>query len=406
MRTCRPLFQPHPGSIWDRRFFLEDCLVNGLGEVDWFAPRLQTLVPGGEAALGFRVRQTIPMHIERQEFEVNALALMAPSGSYLLSTRLSWRGPSIFTQDDERIKVDVIARRLDIRNQKFFGLGSTTPRSAISFFGERLDVAGISGTFPLSTWLSTTASMSYVSPKVSGASGGTVPSIQDTYTSAAVPALGASTEFMDYQMVLYLHRPVQSLPQPPVNYLKVTYDWFQDLGPTHYNFDELEAHVNFAQKIEKEISTPRQPWGSNLICMAAADQSCTYGTLVLNGLVTLARATEGNSVPFYFQPTLGGVDSGGMDTLRGFDTGRFRAANRVLVQAEFDKEVWDPFGIYLFGDAGEVTSRLSDFNRGAIRYDVGGGLLLKFGNDIVARAYVAGGGGEGEQYAIRFTSAQ
>jgi hypothetical protein len=68
----------------------------------------------------------------------------------------------------------------------------------------------------------------------------------------------------------------------------------------------------------------------------------------------LRRSGCGDS-PFYFQPTLGGTDIDGVDTLCGLVDYRLRAPDRILLQAEFYHNIQGPIGIYGFYDLGKVA---------------------------------------------------
>jgi hypothetical protein len=73
--------------------------------------------------------------------------------------------------------------------------------------------------------------------------------------------------------------------------------------------------------------------------MQQATGSCLAGTVTLTGRVTASYTGTVSSVPFYLQPTLGGADFDGIDTLRGLVDYRLRAPDRLLVQVDFDKPI-------------------------------------------------------------------
>jgi hypothetical protein len=66
------------------------------------------------------------------------------------------------------------------------------------------------------------------------------------------------------------------------------------------------------------------------------------GKLVLKELLTASYLGSNRLVPFYYQPTLGGTDIGGVDTLRGLVDYRLRASNRILLQVEFYHNIQGP----------------------------------------------------------------
>ena len=65
---------------------------------------------------------------------------------------------------------------------------------------------------------------------------------------------------------------------------------------------------------------------------------------------------------------------GGDQLLRGHFQGRYRDRQLLAVQAEYRLRVYGRFGMVGFGGLGEVAPQVSDFELGAIRPSVGGGL--------------------------------
>ncbi len=89
---------------------------------------------------------------------------------------------------------------------------------------------------------------------------------------------------------------------------------------------------------------------------------------------------QGQRVPFYLQPTLGGSDD-----LRGFRPYRFRDNNAVVLNAEYRWEAFSGLDMALFADAGRVfpewrliTSRTRDKSFGAgFRFNVRNDVFLR-----------------------------
>lgn len=89
--------------------------------------------------------------------------------------------------------------------------------------------------------------------------------------------------------------------------------------------------------------------------------------LALHGwYVGTEPTTTGGSVPFYLQPSLGGVS-----TLRGYTDYRFHDDHMVLAQVEMRLKVMTHVDFAVFGDAGNVAPRRSDLNFDKRSYGVG-----------------------------------
>jgi hypothetical protein len=76
--------------------------------------------------------------------------------------------------------------------------------------------------------------------------------------------------------------------------------------------------------------------------------------------------TTGGSVPFYLQPSLGGLN-----TLRGYTDYRFHDDHMVLAQAEMRLKLMTHVDFAVFGDAGNVAPRRGDLNFDKRSYGVG-----------------------------------
>jgi outer membrane protein assembly factor BamA len=79
--------------------------------------------------------------------------------------------------------------------------------------------------------------------------------------------------------------------------------------------------------------------------------------IALRARTTLMGTAEGQKIPFYMLPTLGGSDD-----LRGFADFRFRDRNLVVVNAEYRWEAFSGLDLALFADAGEVAASTRELN--------------------------------------------
>jgi hypothetical protein len=138
--------------------------------------------------------------------------------------------------------------------------------------------------------------------------------------------------------------------------------------------------------------------------MENSRKGCDLGSITSTTLLTTSYSSAGSSVPFYLQPTLGGADFQGVDTLRGLVDYRLRAPNRLLTQIDFDKAVANlgvkghpigQYGLYAFFDAGNVALTPGQLGDQSLHTDVGVGVSIAVQEKLVFRAYIAFGGGEG-----------
>ena len=93
--------------------------------------------------------------------------------------------------------------------------------------------------------------------------------------------------------------------------------------------------------------------------------------LSLRGRVETTTRKDGQELPFFMLPALGGGS-----TLRGYTSWRFRDRNSVLVQAEWRVLANRYLDAAIFYDAGKVTARRADLDLKGLKSDVGLGFRL------------------------------
>ena len=117
--------------------------------------------------------------------------------------------------------------------------------------------------------------------------------------------------------------------------------------------------------------------------------------LALHGWMAASDTDEGQFVPFYLQPSLGGHN-----TLRSYADYRFHDRHMVVVNAEARVAMMTHVDAAAFVDAGNVAARVGDLNFDKRSY--GAGLRLHSRRQTFARLDVAGGG-EGWRLVFRLT---
>jgi len=94
--------------------------------------------------------------------------------------------------------------------------------------------------------------------------------------------------------------------------------------------------------------------------------------IALHGASSLTTAGNGQRVPFYVQPTLGGPD-----TLRGYRYNRFYGDNSVMVNGEYRWFCSPILEMAAFADAGKVFQRWEQWNFHNLQSDVGFSVRFK-----------------------------
>lgn len=106
----------------DHRFPWEDCVIK-LGTLDWLAPTFANIAPGSSFAPGLRTQHEIN-HGETESLII-ARGFYSIKNFYFFEGRYD-RHFRLPRDEDEKATVSLFARRMDLHQQDFYGLGPST----------------------------------------------------------------------------------------------------------------------------------------------------------------------------------------------------------------------------------------------------------------------------------------
>jgi hypothetical protein len=175
-----------------------------------------------------------------------------------------------------------------------------------------------------------------------GAGKGSAPSVDDVYTPATLPGLGATPTYVHMQGTLGLDfRPSPGYSRTG-GYYAVTFHDFHDTSDLYgFRRTDYEAIQN--------IPVLHDAW-----------------VISLHGRLELANAADNQVVPYFMLPALGGGSS-----LRGFASWRFRDMNSLLLQADWRVLANHFFDMAVVFDAGRVAAYRSDLTKAPLKNDYG-----------------------------------
>jgi hypothetical protein len=223
-------------------------------------------------------------------------------------------------------------------------------------------------------------------PDISEGANTKYPSIEERFTDADAPGLELQPNFGAYTAFAIFQFPddLNALARLGGD-LRATYTVFDEINGSAFDFGR------FTFEAQERLPGVRES-----------------DTLTVHQLFSTATASEGARVPFYLQPTLGGVGQLlsfhdnilGSDstkaTLRGFRDLRFRGPHLILLQAEYRiAKLVGPIDVTLFSDAGMVGASRSDLAFPKLRVDGGFSVSLMTIDATALRLDVGMGGGEG-----------
>jgi hypothetical protein len=176
-----------------------------------------------------------------------------------------------------------------------------------------------------------------------GTGSGSAPSIEEVYTPATLPGLGAKPTYVHSQGTVALDwRGPSAGYSRRGGYYAVTAHDYED-NDSHFGFNQVDYDAL------QHIPLLREAW-----------------VLSLHGHVETTSTKSGQVIPYFMLPALGGGSS-----LRGFSSWRFRDRNSMLLQAEWRVMVNRFVDTAIFYDAGKVVARQSDLDFDGLKKDYG-----------------------------------
>ena len=259
--------------------------------------------------------------------------------------------------------------------EDFYGLGlQTTAAGRTSYLLDEGSVDVTAGVSP-ARWFTLSGTAEYRIERPGAGKDPKRPSIEAFYGEPDAPAFRTDLDFVRVGGQAYINAAPALQGAPVGGRYLFSLNRYLDRTADRYSFNRWD--VDLQQYVP--LFTP-----ARLIALRAHAA----------GVV----ADDGQDIPFYLLPTLGGSHS-----IRGYRVQRFRDRNSLLLQAEYRFGLNDFMSGALFYDAGKVAFDRQDlWNRDDFRDDYGFSLRFGFMSLAALRAEVVFGGDEGTVFALRF----
>jgi hypothetical protein len=174
---------------------------------------------------------------------------------------------------------------------------------------------------------------------------GSFSAVESLYTPVTLPGLGTTTTYVHTQgTVGFDWRPAPAYARRGGFYAVTAHDYHDK--DDRFGF----SAVNY--ELVQHFPILRDTW-----------------VISLRGLAETTIRKDGQEVPYYLLPHLGGGS-----TLRGFDSWRFRDQNKLLLQAEWRIMANRFMDSAVFYDAGKVAARVGDLDFDGLQHDYGFGV--------------------------------
>ncbi len=201
-----------------------------------------------------------------------------------------------------------------------------------------------------------------------------VPSTDGIYDSTTVPGLGEDTTFARWgSFAYYDYRDYPSGPKSGGLY-GILFRQHSDRELFKYSFKQTE--IEFQQYIPYFNKTR---------------------TVAIRVTSVLSFPVEGDAVPFYSQPTIGGNDD-----LRGFARYRYTDDHSIFVSMEHRWYAFSGLDMAVFADGGKVVPRKRWVDHHKLRYSGGIGFRARLANAVIMRVDMAYGN-EGFRFMWTFS---
>ncbi len=174
---------------------------------------------------------------------------------------------------------------------------------------------------------------------------GTTPSVEEKYTPATLPGVGAKVDYLHTQGSIGLDGRTSPGYSRRGAYLAATLHDYKDQDD-NFGF-QIAEYEGIAH-----LPILRETW-----------------VLSFRARMQHANEKDGQQIPFFMLPALGGGS-----TLRGYASWRFRDQNSLLLQAEWRIMVNRYLDMAFFYDAGKVEASTKNINLDNLQDDFGFGL--------------------------------
>jgi outer membrane protein assembly factor BamA len=227
-----------------------------------------------------------------------------------------------------------------------FGTGTTSKDDRANYGFQQPYGSATLDVRPARNWLFLSAGVEY-SQWDQNPGDGSYPSVEEIYTPETLPGLDATVTYLHTQGTAAIDWRTSAGYSRTGGYYGATFHDYADSDDL-YSFRQVDYDVI------QHIPLFRDAW-----------------VLSLHGRVETTYTDDGQTIPFFMLPALGGGSS-----LRGFTSWRFRDRHSLLLQAEWRVLVNSFLDTALFFDAGKVTATRSDLDLDHLKSNYGIGFRL------------------------------
>jgi hypothetical protein len=315
----------------------------------------------------------------------------------------------------EQLVFNLYAQTISLNKLTFFGLGPGTPVAGRSYYGMTETIVGGNTVRPiyerLNMGLYGEINGRFVD--IRSSLNQPSPSIEQIYTPATAPGLASQPFFLQLGAGMrmrpsafndrvhfnydFAYRPFVAVSDSSFSFQRLTVDLYQEYS-IHGTHMRLSRETNGPNDclIDSSADHPRCP---------KATSNAVEGTIGIRAFMSLSMTPGGDTVPFYFQPTLGGSDINGNNVLSSYQDYRFRAPNILLFRENFEHSIGKlPVGFALLANQAKLALARGDLGGNHWVHSYASGLTLRAGGFPQVYLLFAFGGKEGTHNLVNMHS--
>ena len=289
-------------------------------------------------------------------FDVSGVAAHSTRGYQRYGGSLSMRRIAGRT-----IEARVWGQKFEFPQEDLFGIGQNSSEDdRTNYLHESMETGGELRWSP-AKYVTFSGGAAYLQPTIGSGTDSRFPSTEERFTEATLPGLTMQPDFLRTDVGAALELRDNPMHPHAGGRYAVTLSNYDDRDLGAYGFRSMSVDA------QHYVPLPSR-----------------YRVLALHAAVVMTDAGDGQQVPFYYQPTLGGSQQ-----LRGFREFRFRDRNSLVMSAEYRWEASWMLDAAVFVDAGKVTAHKGDLNLRDLDASYGVGLRLHSNSAFVARLDLA-----------------
>ena len=339
-------------DTWPRlQYFLVDVFT-GPG----LHPTAGIVVPNGGAAAGLALNVDWNTHFLGQERFVSSIEGRVTENEFW---EVGGKLQVLFAGYSERGKspqATLFATHLDLPRLPYWGLGNDSLQRNRQLFGLRDTALAAMVDVPLPFGFALAGELAglwYV-PEVSTGFG-------SVYNETTAPGLHTTTTYARPRVSLAWSHPDRGVLYGLSSSAVVTYGFHGAVAGGDFSFNRLEARWKVGYAFDP-----------------------LFGGFRFSTRFLVSDPLAHNNVPFYLQPTLGGGDINDENDLRGYSNYRYRDRSLVAYELSYERQIFDPLGLRIFGQFGKVGGDASDLGFNALKSSAGFSLTFRLGGATIA----------------------